>query len=130
MQLRALSALTFLLLFTGCEPSTIPVRRCSTDDGCATGFRCVDGLCIPGGDGGVDAGDRDTPPFDAGHPDRAPTEITSAVLKRYESGRANYRSKLAEIALRQSERRRQRQTVASVLGGAAIGLAALLRRRA
>lgn len=36
----------------------------------------------------------------------------------------------AREALRQSERRRQRQTVASVLGGAAIGLAALLRRRA
>lgn len=33
-------------------------------------------------------------------------------------------------ALRQAERRRQRQTVVGALGGAAIGLAALLRRRA
>ncbi len=38
------------------------------------------------------------PPFDAGHPDRAPAEVSATVLKRYESGRANYRSKLAEIA--------------------------------
>ena len=35
----------------------------------------------------------------------------------------------AREALRQGERRRQRQTIAGVLGGAAIGLAALLRRR-
>src|SRR5262245_48325073 len=38
------------------------------------------------------------PPFQAGHPDRAPDSVQEAVFPRYENNRANFRSELMRVA--------------------------------
>lgn len=59
-----LSALSLLSL--GCEPSVLPVVRCSGTTACAEGFTCVDGACIASPeDGGGDL-DAFVTPIDGG----------------------------------------------------------------
>ncbi len=54
MNLRALvlSSLSLSLL-AGCDPSVLPIVRCTDSADCRDGFQCVDRMCVAEGDGGM-----------------------------------------------------------------------------